>query len=48
MLQIGKGKIVKDLKKEVTYFRGEVETDGQEQYSRTNCQLIHGLPESKN
>ena len=46
-------KIIKDLKEEVTYLRGKVdditaETDRQEQYSRRNCLLIHGLPESKN
>ena len=45
--------VIKDLKEEVTYFRGTVdditaETDRQEQYSRRNCLLIHGLPESKN
>ena len=37
----------------MTYLRGKVdditvETDSQEQYSRRNCLLIHGLPESKN
>ena len=50
-----KGKIIKDLKEEVTFLRGKkgditVDSgDGQaEQYSRRNCLLIHGLPESKN
>ena len=37
----------------MTYLRGKLdditaETDKQEQYSRRNCLLIHGLPESKN
>ena len=37
----------------MTYLRGKVdditaETDRQEHYSRRNCLLIHGLPESKN
>ena len=37
----------------MTYLRGKVdditaETDRQEQYSRRNSLLIHGLPESKN
>ena len=37
----------------MTYLRGKVndvtaETDRQEQYSRRNCLLIHGLPEIKN
>ena len=51
--RLEKEKIIKDLKEEVTYLRGKVdditaETDRQEQYSRRNCLLIHGLPESKN
>ena len=46
-------KVIKDLKEEVTYLRGNVdditaEIDRQEQYSRRNCLLIHGLLESKN
>ena len=51
--RLEKRKLVKDLKEEVTYLRGKVdditvETDKQVQYSRRNCLLIHGLPESKN
>ena len=51
--RLEKEKIIKNLKEEVTYLRGKVdditaETDRQEQYSRRNCLLIHGLPESKN
>ena len=51
--RLEKEKITKDLKEEETYLRGKVddvtaETDRQEQYSRRNCLLIHGLPESKN
>ena len=50
--RLEKEKVIKDLKEEVTYLRGKVdditaETDRQEQYSRKNCLLIHGLPESK-
>ena len=44
---------VSDLSEKVTYLRGKVdsitaETDRQEQYSRRNCLLIHGIPENKN
>ena len=51
--RLEKEKVIKDLKEEVTYLREKVdditaETDRQEQYSRRNCLLIHGLPESKN
>ena len=51
--RLEKEKVIKDLKEEVTYLRGKVdyitaEMDRQEQYSRRNCLLIHGLPESKN
>ena len=51
--RLEKEKVIKDLKEEVTYLRGKVdditaETDRQEQYSRRNCLLIHGLPESIN
>ena len=51
--RLEKGKIIKDLKEEVSYMRGKkdditVETDKQKQYFRRNCLLIHGLPEGKN
>ena len=51
--RLEKEKITKDLKKEVTYLRGKVdditaETDRQEQYSRRNYLLIHGIPENEN
>ena len=51
--RLEKEKVIKDLKEEVTYLRGKVdditaEMDRQEQYSKRNCLLIHGLPESKN
>ena len=51
--RLKKEKIIKDLKEEGTYLRGKVddiaaETDKQEQYSRRNCLLIHGIPENKN
>ena len=51
--RLEKEKVIEDLKEEVTYLTGKVdditaETDGQEQYSRRNCLLIHGLPESNN
>ena len=50
--RLEKEKNIKDLKEEVNYLRGKVdditaETDKQEQYSRRNCLLIDGLPESK-
>ena len=50
--RLEKEKVIKDLKEKVTYLRGKVdditvETDRQEQYSRRNCLLIHGLPESE-
>ena len=43
---------IKDLKEEVSYLKGKVnditaQTGGQEQYSRRNCLLIHGIPENK-
>ena len=46
-------KAIKELKGEMTYLRGKidnitVETDGQKQYSRRNCLLIHGIPENRN
>ena len=51
--RLEKGEIITALKEEVTYKRGKVdnitaETDRQEQYSRRNCQVIHGIPENKN
>ena len=51
--RLEKKNIIKDLKEEVTYLKGKVdditaETDRQEQYSRRNCLLIHGIPEIKN
>ena len=51
--RLEKEKIIKYLKEEVTYVRGKVyditvETDRQEQHSRRNCLLIHGIPEYKN
>ena len=51
--RLEKEKTIKDLKEEVTYLRGKVdnitaEKDRQEQYSRRNCLLIHGIPENKN
>ena len=46
-------KIIKELKEEVTYLRGKVDDitaamDRQEQYSRRNFLLIHGIPKNKN
>ena len=51
--RLEKEKIIKHLKEDVTYLRGKgdditAETDRQEQYSRKNCLLIHGIPENKN
>ena len=51
--RLKKEKIIKNLKEEVTYLRGKVnnitaETDRQEQHSRRNYLLIHGIPENKN
>ena len=51
--RLEKEKIIKDLKEEVTYLRGKVdditaETDRQEQWSRRNCLLIHGISGNKN
>ena len=51
--RLEKEKNIKDLKEEVTYLRGKVdditaEADRQEQYSRRNFLLIHGIPENKN
>ena len=51
--KLEKEKIIKDLKEEVNCLRGKVddktaETDRQEQYSRRNCLLIHGIHENKN
>ena len=51
--RLKKEKVIEDLKEEVTYLRAKVdditaETDRQNQYSRRNFLLIHGLPESKN
>ena len=51
--RLEKEKNIKDLKKEVTYLRGKVnditaETEREEQYSRRNCLLIHGISENKN
>ena len=45
--------IINDLKKNVNDMSVTIESlkgslDRQEQYSRRNCLLIHGLPESKN
>ena len=43
---------IKDLKEEVSYLKGKVDditaqTGRQEQYSRRNFLLIHGIPENK-
>ena len=43
---------IKDLKEEVSYLNGKVDditaqTGRQEQYSRRNFLLIHGIPENK-
>ena len=51
--RLEKEKIIKHLEEDVTYLRGKgdditAETDRQEQYSRKNCLLIHGIPENKN
>ena len=51
--RLEKKKIIKELKEEVTYLWGKLaditaETDRQEQYSKRNCLLIHGVPENKN
>ena len=48
-----KGKIINELQKNVNDMFATIESlkgclDRQEQYSRRNCLLIHGLPESKN
>ena len=50
---IGKEKIISELQKNVDDMSATIESlrgclDRQEQYSRRNCLLIHGLPESKN
>ena len=51
--KLEKEKVIKVLKEKVTYQRWKVddittETDRQEQYSRRNRLLIHGIPENKN
>ena len=48
-----KEKIISELQKNVNDMSATIESlkgclDRQEQYSRRNCLLIHGLPESKN
>ena len=48
-----KDKIISELQKNVNDMSATIESlkgclDRQEQYSRRNCLLIHGLPESKN
>ena len=47
-----KEEIINNLKEEVSTLKGRVETlekesDDQEQYSRRNCILVHGLEENK-
>ena len=47
-----KEEIINNLKEEVSTLKGRVETlekksDGQEQYLRRNCILVHGLEENK-
>ena len=51
--RLEKEKIIKDLKEEITYLRRKVDDitakkDRQEQYSRMNSLVIHGIPENKN
>ena len=48
----GKEEIINNLKEEVSTLKGRVEilekeSDDQEQYSRRNCILVHGLEENK-
>ena len=51
--RVEKEKIISELQKNVNDMSATIESlkgclDRQEQYSRRNCLLIHGLPESKN
>ena len=51
--RLEKEKIIKDLKEEITYLRRKVDDitakkDRQEQYSRMNSLIIHGISENKN
>ena len=51
--KVERNKIMREMQKEIkemsaTIHSFKVSLDRQEQYSRRNCLLIHGLPENRN
>ena len=51
--KVERNKIMKEMQKEIREMSATIQSfkvslDRQEQYSRRNCLLIHGLPENRN